>query len=103
MIAKVEGEKNMVVVGRFGGNMYSMCTLKKDLKVKEVRLVAKSAKETDFTSLVRPKDESMQIDDKKWWRKLMVNNPCSGTKKQVSLDILVDSSEIERFAASLHG
>ena len=96
MIAKVEGEKNMVVVERVGEHVYSMCTLKKDLKVKDVRLAAKSAKETDTSYLARPRDESMQVDGEEWWRKLAVSNLFSGEKKGVSLEFLIHGPESEQ-------
>src|SRR5271155_2451374 len=99
MIAKVEGEKNMVVVERVGEHVYSMCMLKKDLKVKDIRLVAKSAKETDISNLVRPRDESMQIDGEEWWRKLAVSNLISGEKKEVSIDFLIHGPESEQSAS----
>jgi hypothetical protein len=66
----------MVVVER--SDVYSMCMLKKDLKVKDVRLVAKSAKETDISNLLTPRAESMQINGKEWWRKLTTRNVISG-------------------------
>jgi len=91
----------MVVVERVGEHVYSMCMLKKDLKVKDVRLVAKSAKETDVSNLVRPRDESMQLDGEEWWRKLAVNNPFSGEKKEVSLEFLIIRPEAEQSASPL--
>ena len=98
MIAKVEGEKNMVVVERVAENVYSMCTLKKDLKIKDVRLVVKSTKETDISNLERPRDESMQLDGEEWWKKVTVNNLFAGEKKDVSLEFLIQAPEPELYA-----
>jgi hypothetical protein len=44
MVAKIEGEKSMVVIDKVRKEVYSICTLRKELKVKDVRLLAKSAK-----------------------------------------------------------
>lgn len=101
MIAKVEGEKNMVVVERVAENVYSMCTLKKDVKIKDVRLVVKSTKETDISNLERPRDESIQLDGEEWWKKATVNNLFTGEKKDMSLEFLIQAPEPELYAPSL--
>jgi hypothetical protein len=93
MIAKIEGEKNMVVLERVGESVYSMCMLKKDLKVKDVRSVSKSAKETDMTNLARGNEEVMEADGDEWWRKMTVNNLRRGDENQVSLKFLIDTLE----------
>ena len=94
MIAKVEGEKNMVVIEKIGDYIYSMCTLKKDLKVKDVRIVAKTAKEKDV-NIVRTTDEGMHIEGGEWWRKMVVRNIHSGEKQQVSLQFLTGDVNTE--------
>ena len=95
MIAKVEGEKNMVVIERVGDYIYSMCTLKKDLKVKDVRIVAKTAKEMGSTNYVRKADETMHVDGEEWWRRMMVRNLHSTENQQVSLQFLVKDDSAE--------
>jgi len=95
MIAKVEGEKNMVVVERVTENIYSMCTLKKDLKVKDVRLVVKSTKETHTSNLEKSRGECMQLDGEEWWRQFAVSNPRSGEQKGASFDFLIRPPESE--------
>ena len=99
MIAKIEGEKNMVAVEKVGDKIYSMCTLKKDLKVKDVRLAAKSAKETDLSGLVRRRDENKQSEGEDWWRKLVVQNPFFGERKQVSLEFMINTPESEEYSS----
>lgn len=89
MIAKVEGEKSMVVIERVGGCIYSMCTLKKDLKIKDVRIVAKTAKETGPSIQPRSCDQSMNIDGDEWWKKMMVRNLHSTDNQEASLHFLV--------------
>lgn len=87
MVAKVEGEKNMVVIEKISDHIYSMCTLKKDLKVKDVRMVAKTAKEKDV-NIVRTTDEGIHIEGGEWWRKMVARNIHSGDKQQISLQFL---------------
>ena len=72
MIAKVEGEKNMVVIEKIGECLYSMCALKKDLKIKDIRTAARSAKECEIPSQIQTETDEMEIDGNEWWRGLMV-------------------------------
>ena len=92
MVAKVEGEKCMVVIERVGDNMHAMCALKKDLKVKDVRLVAKTSKEIAPSSRVAAVDESMQVDGGEWWRRMMAKKPYHGEEKQISLKFLIEDA-----------
>jgi hypothetical protein len=94
MIAKVEGEKNMVVIENISDSIYSMCTLKKDLKVKDVRTVAKTAKEKDM-NIVKATDEGMYIEGGEWWKKVVVRNIHFGEKQQVSLQFLTGGVNTE--------
>jgi len=95
MIAKVEGEKSMVVIEQVGDCIYSMCTLKKDLKVKDVRTVAKTAKECGSTNYVRTAEETMHVDGEEWWRRMMVRNLYSTNNQQSSLQFLVKDDSAE--------
>jgi hypothetical protein len=90
MVAKVEGEKNLVVIERFGDCIYSMCTLKKELKVKDVRLVAKMARERDLATYVRTAAETMHVDGGEWWRRMTIRDLHSTNKQQVSLQFLIE-------------
>jgi hypothetical protein len=90
IVAKVESEKSMVVIERIEDHLYSMCTLKKDLKVKEVRLVARKAKDTENLSLRNIEDNPMQIDSGEWWTKLMVHNINVPEKRDRSLQFLIN-------------
>jgi hypothetical protein len=72
MIAKVEGEKSMVVIEKIGECLYSMCALKKDLKIKDVRTAARSAKDFEIPSQIQTEKDEMQVDGNEWWRGLMV-------------------------------
>ena len=95
MIAKVEGEKSMVVIERVGGCIYSMCTLKKDLKVKDVRIVAKTAKEMGPSIQLTTCDQSMNVDGDEWWKRMMVRNLHSADNQEVSLHFLVKDDPAE--------
>lgn len=94
MIAKVEGEKSMVIIERISHGIYSMCTLKKDLKVKDVRMVAKAAKEKDST-YVRTTNDAIEVDGEVWWRRMMIGKVQLGERQQVSLQFLSGQNCIE--------
>lgn len=85
MIAKVEGEKSMVVIEKIGQCLYSMCALKKDLKIKDVRTAARSAKEFEIPSQIQPENNEMQIDGNEWWRGLMVRQSQLKPRQDVTL------------------
>jgi hypothetical protein len=87
MVAKVDGEKSMVVIERIGERLYSMCTLKKDVKVKDVRTAAKTAKETDQP----PVTEAEKVMGGEWW-KGMVARRCDSEKQEISLQFLIQDS-----------
>jgi hypothetical protein len=95
MIAKVEGEKSMVAIERVCGFVYSMCTLKKDLKVKDVRIVAKTAKEMGPSIQPRSCDQSINVDGDVWWKRMMVRNLHSTDNEEVSLHFLVKEDTAE--------
>jgi DNA replication regulator SLD3 len=89
MIAKVEGEKNMVVIEGIGERMYSMCALKKDVKVKDVRTVAKMAKETELP-LVTEVEEPVH-EGNEWWRGMVVRKLETREKREISLQFLIQN------------
>jgi hypothetical protein len=102
MIGKVEGEKNMVVIERVDDYIYSMCTLKKDLKVKDVRMAAKASKDK-YVNHVSVVDEAREVDGGEWWRKMMVRNKHSADRHPVSLRFFVGKigPEYSRFRSML--
>ena len=98
MVAKIEGEKNMVVIERVGERIYSMCALKKDVKVKDVRTIAKTAKETEQP----PATETATIEGGEWWRG-MVARRHNQENQGVSLQFLIrDPASTELIPPSHH-
>ena len=95
MIARVEGEKGMVVIEQVEEYLYSMCALKKDLKVKDVRTIFKASKEKDNIVEVSSTDENMQIDGDEWWKNIAVRNITQGERGDVSLQFLLDERSPE--------
>jgi hypothetical protein len=87
MIAKVEGEKSMVVIEKIGECLYSMCALKKDLKIKDVRTAARCAKEQEIQSEIQTEEDGMQIDGNEWWRGMMVRQSQLRPRQDVTLQL----------------
>lgn len=94
MVAKVEGEKNLVVIEKIGECLYSMCTLKKDLKIKDIRTVAKTARDMDQTNQA-PDGDSMQVDGDEWWRRMIVRHPQRREEQELSLNFLIGDGTAE--------
>jgi DNA replication regulator SLD3 len=89
MVAKVEGEKNMVVIERIGECVYSMCALNKDVKVKDVRTVAKMAKDTELP-VVTEVEGTLQ-EGNEWWRGMVVRKLETQEKQELSLQFLIQN------------
>jgi DNA replication regulator SLD3 len=79
----------MVVIERIGDCIYSMCTLKKDLKIKDIRTVAKTAKDLDQRTQT-PDGNRMQVDGDEWWRRMVVREPQRREEQDLNLNFLID-------------
>ena len=86
IVAKVEGEKSMVVIEQIDKCLYTMCTLRKDLKLKDVRTVAKSAKDLSLQVQEQADDPRMEIGEDEWWRGMVVR-PKQGQGEHPSLQL----------------
>lgn len=95
MIAKVEGEKSMIVIEKIGGCLYSMCALKKDLKVKDVRTVAKAAKDIEMPGFGEVEGDEMQIDGNEWWRDMIIQPNRFKERQEVKFNILLQGAPTE--------
>ena len=96
IVAKVEGEKSMVVIERVSERVYSMCTLKKDVKVKDVRTTAKTAKESDLPRT----DGNIQVDGDEWWRSMVSrkhNIEMLSSSQELSLQFLIQDTPTTEF------
>lgn len=94
MVAKVEGEKHMVVIEKIGECIYSMCTLKKDLKIKDIRTVAKTAKELDQRTQASDGDR-MQVDGNEWWIRMVAHESQRYDEQDLNLNFLIDDGTAE--------
>jgi hypothetical protein len=91
MIAKVEGEKNMIVIEKIGEHVYTMCTLRKDLKVKDVRMVSKMSRESEPRPAEQePQKEKgeMQVDGE-WWKAMAIRPPFQHSTQDFTLTFLL--------------
>jgi hypothetical protein len=100
MVAKVEGEKNMVVIEKIGECIYSMCILQKDLKIKDIRTAAKTAKELDQKAQVSDGDR-MQVDGDEWWRRMVVQESQRRDEQDLNLNFLIDDGTAEYFLSRM--
>jgi hypothetical protein len=89
MVAKVEGEKNMVLIEKVGECIYSMCTLKKELKIKDIRTVAKMARDVNQQTQAQNEDR-MEVDGDEWWARMVVREPQRRTEQDMKLQFLID-------------
>lgn len=85
----------MFVIEGVGDHIYSMCALTKDLKVKDVKIVAKTAKERDSTSYAMETGEKMHIDEGEWWMRIALRNLHSTDQPPVPLEFLIQDSTQE--------
>ena len=92
MIAKVEGEKNMVVIEQIDKCIYTMCTLRKDLKLKDVRVVAKAAKDIRPTTRDESDGNGMELEGSEWWRRMMAGSSRVCPIRSVSLQFLINDN-----------
>jgi len=98
MIAKVEGDKGMTVIEKIGECLYSMCSLRKDLKVKDVRMVAKGVKDVEMPSQEEIDVDEMQVDGNEWWRTMMIRPSQLKERHEITLNMLIqDGGSIEYF------
>lgn len=91
MVAKIEGEKSMVIIERVDDHVYSMCSLRKDLKIKDVRSVAKMSRDKDIKLEVKQMCAAiaaMPVEGSEWWRGMAVQGLQSDLNRQVSLKFL---------------
>jgi hypothetical protein len=94
MVAKIEGEKNMVLIEKVGECIYSMCLLKKELKIKDIRTVAKMAR--DVNQQNRPQDDDrMHVDGEEWWARMVVREPHRHAEPDLKLHFLIDDGTVE--------
>jgi hypothetical protein len=94
MVAKVEGEKNMVLIEKVGECIYSMCTLKKELKIKDIRTVAKMARDVNQQNQAQDEDR-IQVDGDEWWARMVVREPQRRTEQDLKLQFLIDDGTVE--------
>ena len=94
MVAKIEGEKNMVVIQRVGEDVYSMCALKKDLKIKDVRTITKAARDKQIDN-VNSRNVHMPMDEGEWWQGTTVRKLNTQNKRDVSLKFLKEDISIK--------
>lgn len=90
MIGKVEGEKHMVVIEQVRDCLYSMCSLKKDLKVKDIRQIAKKSKEVTSSETQSSEGENIQAGGGEWWGESVVRNTNREEGQDISLQFLSD-------------
>jgi hypothetical protein len=96
MVAKVESEKSMVILERIDDHVYSMCSLRKDLRIKDVRSVAKMSRDKDVKLQIKAMNPAMPVDGSEWWKSMAVQDFPSEIDCQVSLKFLDnDTSSIE--------
>src|SRR5271170_1961871 len=74
MVAKVEGEKSMVIIERVDERVYSMCLLRKDLKIKDVRAVAKLSRDKELKLEIKQVNAAMPIEGNEWWKNMAVQS-----------------------------
>jgi hypothetical protein len=95
-VAKVEGEKNMVVIEQIDNCVYTMCALRKDLRLKDARTLAKSGIVPIARSQERPDDSRMEMGDE-WWRGLIAGPPRNGLETcSVPLQFLISDTTSTR-------
>jgi len=97
MIARIEGEKNMVAIEKIGESLYAICSLKKDLKVKEIRTMSKMSKDANHAARTRTNQEKMQIDGEEWWRGLSTHEYNTEINGEINLQFLVEEPAITEF------
>lgn len=97
MIAKVEGEKNMVVIEQIDKCIYTMCTLRKDLKLKDVRVVAKASKDIGPTTRDDTDGTRMELEGSEWWRGMMARSSRVCPIRSVSLQFLINDNRPIQF------
>jgi len=89
MVAKVEGEKSMVIMERVDDHVYSMCSLRKDLKIKDIRYVAKTSRDNDIKLEVKALNAAaMPVDGSEWWTSMTVQTLPSDINRQIFLEFL---------------
>jgi len=98
MIARIEGEKNMVAIEKIGESLYAICSLKKDLKVKEIRTMSKMSKDANHAARTRTNQETMQIDGEEWWRGLSTDESNAEINGEVNLQFLVEEPATTEFS-----
>lgn len=88
MIAKVEGEKSMVIIERIDDCVYSMSSLRKDLKIKDVRSAAKMSRDKDVKLEVKPVNCTIPDNGSDWWKNIAVQHRQSDCNRQVPFKFL---------------
>ena len=99
MVAKVEGEKSMVIMERVDDRVYSMCSLRKDLKIKDVRYIAKASRDNDVKLEVKALNAAaMPVDGSEWWTSMAVQTLPSDFSRHISLKFLHGETPSIQFA-----
>ena len=94
MVAKVEGERSMVIIERVDDSVYSMCLLRKDLKIKDVRSVAKTSRDNDIKLEVKALNAAaMPVDRSDWWASMAVQTLQSDFNRPISLEFLRNDTQ----------
>jgi hypothetical protein len=88
MVAKVEGEKSMVIIERVDERAYSMCLLRKDLKIKDVRAVAKMSRDKELKLEVKQVNAAMPVEGNEWWKNMAVQALQTDFNRQITLKFL---------------
>lgn len=84
----------MVAIEQIDDYVYSMCALKKDLKVKDVRTAAKASKDKDYEPEIICNREKMPVDADEWWGKFAVLH-LKEREQDLSLQFLVEDKPAE--------
>lgn len=100
MVAKIEGEKSMVIIELVDDRVYSMCSLRKDLKIKDVRAVAKMSRDKELKLEVKQVNAAMPVEGNEWWTNMAVQTLQSDFSRQLTLKFLTNEeiSELDPFS-----
>ena len=100
MVAKIEGEKNIVIIERVDHCIYSMCSLRKDLKIKDVRAVAKMSRDKELELEIKQVNAAMPVEGNEWWKNMAVQTLQPKLNRQITLKLLSNESISELHSPS---